>query len=246
MSDKPVYQQLVDEIRERIISGALAPGAKLDSEAQLMKDSGRSRQTVRAAINVLHAEGLVRSRRGVGHFVADSLPVQYTGRDRVDAMRKTGRIYPPGHFARIQSAELAPVVDHVAAALGIEVAELAIRRQRITFTADETPITVSTSWFDRGLVTDAPKLLLAERLVQGTPQYIAEQTGRAVATTHAQHAADIATDDEGAQLQIPTGSAVLRSRYRFLDQAGSIIEYGESTSLPKSWIYYEYAAGAKE
>jgi DNA-binding GntR family transcriptional regulator len=47
-----------DEIRTRIVSGALPPGSRL-REAQLVTDLGVSRTPIREALRRLHAEGLV-------------------------------------------------------------------------------------------------------------------------------------------------------------------------------------------
>ncbi|MGP9608265.1 FadR/GntR family transcriptional regulator [Glutamicibacter sp. 287] len=59
---------LVEHLRERISSGAIAPGDKLPSENTLIADHGVSRTVVREAITRLQAEGLVHTRRGAGSF----------------------------------------------------------------------------------------------------------------------------------------------------------------------------------
>src|SRR5262249_15015034 len=53
-------------LRRRINSGALGPGALLPSEPELARSYGVSRQTARAALQLLEQEGLVivRPRRG--------------------------------------------------------------------------------------------------------------------------------------------------------------------------------------
>jgi GntR family transcriptional regulator, transcriptional repressor for pyruvate dehydrogenase complex len=52
-----------------ISDGALAPGARLPSEAEIARQLGVSRPVVREAIAYLKADGLVASRRGLGLFV---------------------------------------------------------------------------------------------------------------------------------------------------------------------------------
>ncbi|EMY32284.1 GntR family transcriptional regulator [Arthrobacter crystallopoietes BAB-32] len=59
---------LVDDLRRRIIDGAIAPGEKLPSENTLIAEHGVSRTVVREAITRLQAEGLVHTRRGAGSF----------------------------------------------------------------------------------------------------------------------------------------------------------------------------------
>lgn len=63
-SDRPLYQQLADLLREQIKSGVLAPGAFLPSESSLMQEYGLGRPAVRNAVSVLRQEGLVVSARG--------------------------------------------------------------------------------------------------------------------------------------------------------------------------------------
>jgi GntR family transcriptional regulator len=67
----PLYHQLAAQIRERIRSGELPPGARLASETVLSQDAGVSRMTARQAIALLVADGLVVVRHGVGTFVAE-------------------------------------------------------------------------------------------------------------------------------------------------------------------------------
>lgn len=66
---RPAYLQLAEELRNRIQTGAYAPGAALPSESRLVEETGLGRNTVRAAIDVLVGEGLVTKQRGRGTVV---------------------------------------------------------------------------------------------------------------------------------------------------------------------------------
>jgi len=63
------YQQIADDLRAQIGSGALAPGQRLPSEPDLAVQHNASRNTVRLAIALLTNQGLVVSRQGLGTFV---------------------------------------------------------------------------------------------------------------------------------------------------------------------------------
>ena len=63
------YQQIADQLRAQISSGALAPGQRLPSEPDLAAQYDASRNTVRLAIALLTNQGLVVSRQGLGTFV---------------------------------------------------------------------------------------------------------------------------------------------------------------------------------
>ncbi|MFI7465843.1 FadR/GntR family transcriptional regulator [Nonomuraea sp. NPDC049646] len=58
------YERVVEQVEEAIESGALGPGARLPSERELMVQFSVGRSTVREALRVLQARGLVRSRPG--------------------------------------------------------------------------------------------------------------------------------------------------------------------------------------
>ncbi|MCL5958798.1 MAG: UTRA domain-containing protein [Chloroflexi bacterium] len=66
----PIYYQLKLHLREKILSGELAPGQQTPSEQQVAKDFGISKMTVRQALADLEDEGLLQRKPGVGTFVA--------------------------------------------------------------------------------------------------------------------------------------------------------------------------------
>jgi GntR family transcriptional regulator len=68
-ADRAVFRQLADLLREQIDSGELAPGEPLPSELRLAQEYGISRTTVRQAIALLRAEGLITVERPRGTFV---------------------------------------------------------------------------------------------------------------------------------------------------------------------------------
>jgi 2-aminoadipate transaminase len=65
----PLYQQLRDQIKERILSGSLPAGSRLPPERTLANTLGVNRTTVVSAYKELTAEGLVEGRVGHGTVV---------------------------------------------------------------------------------------------------------------------------------------------------------------------------------
>lgn len=63
---------LIERVTADITSGKLAPGARLPTEQEMISATGVSRTVVREAVAALRAEGLVRTRQGVGAFVAEN------------------------------------------------------------------------------------------------------------------------------------------------------------------------------
>ena len=69
-ADTPKYTDLMNWIREQILSGEFTIGMRLPSENDLGKKFSISRQTVRQATSVLESEGLLERRRGSGTYVS--------------------------------------------------------------------------------------------------------------------------------------------------------------------------------
>lgn len=69
-----VTERLSDRLAARLIAqieqGALLPGDRLPTEAQLAASHGVSRSVVREAVHQVKSRGLLRSRQGSGVFVA--------------------------------------------------------------------------------------------------------------------------------------------------------------------------------
>jgi DNA-binding transcriptional regulator YhcF (GntR family) len=66
---RPLYQQLVDEIKTLIARGELAEGTSLPPVRQVASDLGVNLNTVAFAYRRLQKEGLIRVRHGSGAVV---------------------------------------------------------------------------------------------------------------------------------------------------------------------------------
>lgn len=67
--DTPLYGQMYNLLRERIMTGRFAPGSLLPGEQELSRLFGVSRITVKRALNELAASGYVARQRGRGTVV---------------------------------------------------------------------------------------------------------------------------------------------------------------------------------
>lgn len=66
----PLYYQLENVLREKIISGNFEPGDRIPTELELIEEYGVSRITVRQALQALAEEGLIERKQGRGTVVA--------------------------------------------------------------------------------------------------------------------------------------------------------------------------------
>lgn len=69
-SDAPIYEQIAEQIRQQILSGALAPGEGLPSIRALAKDLKISVITTKRAYEELERGGYLVTVAGKGSFVA--------------------------------------------------------------------------------------------------------------------------------------------------------------------------------
>ncbi|EKQ54729.1 MULTISPECIES: FadR/GntR family transcriptional regulator [unclassified Clostridium] len=64
-----VYDQVIEQIKNKIKSGEIKKGDKLPTEREMAESIGVSRASVREAIRALEVVGLVESRQGAGNYI---------------------------------------------------------------------------------------------------------------------------------------------------------------------------------
>ena len=67
----PLYQQIVQQVRAKVLTGELKAGDPLPSMRQLASQLIASVITTKRAYSELEAEGLIVTRAGLGTFVSD-------------------------------------------------------------------------------------------------------------------------------------------------------------------------------
>ncbi|SCI26365.1 MULTISPECIES: GntR family transcriptional regulator [unclassified Romboutsia] len=79
-NNKPIYIQLLEQIKYKIVSGEIPIGSKLDSVRVLAQDAQVNPNTMQKALSELERDGLVYSKRTSGRFVTDD-------KDKINNMR---------------------------------------------------------------------------------------------------------------------------------------------------------------
>lgn len=69
LANKSVVDRVVDQITDAIINGELKPGDKIPTEVELCVAFGVGRNSVREAVKILEAYGVVHIKRAEGTFV---------------------------------------------------------------------------------------------------------------------------------------------------------------------------------
>ena len=84
---EPLFQQLVDAVKDGVARGRLSAGDRLPSVRDLAKELVINPNTIAKAYRVLEAEGVTYSRRGAGTFIAERRVVM-TGVERLRRFRE--------------------------------------------------------------------------------------------------------------------------------------------------------------
>lgn len=82
-SEKSVYLQLIDIIKQKIMSGEYQPGQRLASVRELAADAAVNPNTMQRALAELEREGLLYTLRTSGRFVSEDV-------NMINGLRMTG------------------------------------------------------------------------------------------------------------------------------------------------------------
>lgn len=228
-AEPPAYLQIAADLRGRIVSGELAPGAKLPSESRLMAQFGVSNTVTKRAVAVLKAEGLVEGRHGSGVYVRQ---VRRVVRDSQGRGQRTqpGSTSP---FARDvagsgqqaswehDSGEIA-CPENVAARLGVEPGT-AVMRTRYRYLADGVPVQLATSYEPLAVTRGTPVELPEDGAAVGV---VARMDAIGVRVDECVEAviARAAHPEEIELLQLPAGGALMMVVERTYRSAGAAVE----------------------
>lgn len=218
----PIWQAIADALRSDLAEGKYAPGDKLPTEAGLAERFGVNRHTVRHGISALVEEGLIRTRRGSGAFVA-ATPTDYHIGQRVrfhENLIAAGR--QPDK--RILQVEVRSATAGEAKALQIASSDPVCAYHGLSL-ADGQPIAVFESLFPVVRLADITSALsktssVTEALhLVGISDYTRASTRLTAVratVTHALH------------LQVSEGDPLLRSSSVNVDEFGVPVEFGRT------------------
>ncbi|RQP23207.1 GntR family transcriptional regulator [Piscinibacter terrae] len=138
-----LHSRIREELRERILRGALQPNDRMPSESELMAHYGVSRITVRQALGDLQSARMIFKVPGKGSFVAAPKPFQDLSRLQgfAEAMNASGH----ETFNRLLSLQTVPADASVAERLQIAEGTGVTAIQRVRH-LDRQPVSVDFTW----------------------------------------------------------------------------------------------------
>ncbi len=198
-SHSPIYMQLAGKLRQEIVEGRIQAGEALPSERDLCALMGASRVTVRKAIELLIAEGMLSRRQGSGTYVTPRIqaPGSYLTSFSEDAAARgettsTRWMEKKKGFASEEEARL----------LELETGAPVLRLSRVRL-ADGEPLAIENA------VVPAAMLPAIERLGNSLYKALAERGNRPISGQQKIRAA-LAGPNEAKLLGISEGAEILR------------------------------------
>jgi len=138
----PLYHQLYELLRAKILKGEWPPGALLPAESELQATYEVSQITVRQSLDNLVSDGLIYRQRGRGSFVAQ--PAIQTTLTRITSftedMHRRG-LKPSSQTIR---TEIIPATASISEKLEIDPGEELVQLKRLRF-ADGEPLSIEQS-----------------------------------------------------------------------------------------------------
>ncbi len=203
LSPTPLYAQIKEILRARILDGSYQPHQQMPSEAEMIEAFDVSRITVRQALNDLQNEGLIFRIHGKGTFVSKPKAFQDLGRLQGfgEAMRQMG--YET--YSRVLSLKSVAPTPQVAERLRLAKRARVTELQRVRFLNRE-PISLDVTYVPLAIGNRLAKEDLAARDV-----FVILENDYGLALGHAelQIGSTLADETLATQLKVEEGSPVL-------------------------------------
>ncbi len=210
----PLEERIRDELLERIKRHQIDPQGRLPSEAQLAREFQVSRATIRAALSLLAAQGIVVRRHGSGTFVNHAmlqLRLKVTDQWEFSGLLRASGFEPGLVYldCRVGKADA-----EAAAALDVKLDEEIIAIRKI-FTADGRPAMYSINFLTLKLVHLPDD---GEKLRGPIFPYLEEVCGQAPAYSVADIYPVVATEELAGLLQVALHSPLLLMKSVYFDR----------------------------
>ena len=92
-SGTPIYTQIVEQVKQQVISGALKPGDQLPTVRALALELRVNFNTVARAYRLLDEAGIISTQQGRGTYILEVPPPERTDKLRQQALEALTRDY---------------------------------------------------------------------------------------------------------------------------------------------------------
>ncbi|MGM9986815.1 MAG: GntR family transcriptional regulator [Bacillaceae bacterium] len=113
----PIWEQIVNGVKEQIIIGILQPKDKVLSVREMAVTLGVNPNTVSKAYQELERQGIIETLRGKGTFIASILPTSADESQLLQLKEKIRLLLVEAHYLGISTDQFIPLLQEVAAQL---------------------------------------------------------------------------------------------------------------------------------
>ena len=92
-SDIPIYIQIVEQVRQQVVSGGLKPGDQLPTVRALASELRINFNTVSRAYRLLDEAGVISTQQGRGTYILEMPPPEVAERLRIESVTALARRY---------------------------------------------------------------------------------------------------------------------------------------------------------
>ena len=234
----PLYQQVIDIIKNEINSGAYKAGARIPNEFELAESYKVGRVTVRRAIEELVQQGYLTKRQGKGTFVnAPKLKRKIRQKGDVQSFTEgcAANDMVPG--ARLVSRTVVAATHEDAAFFGVEPGCELIVVERVR-TADGIPVMLENNAF---VLADHPYLqTLADKDLTDNSIFalVAEHSGRAPLKSDPCTVEIALADAQAAPLlEVPVGEPLFYMEAYFTDEDERPLLLGRQKIVGSRYVF---------
>lgn len=108
---RPLYQQIMMQVREQVGNGTLKAGDELPSVRELADSLGVNMHTVRNAYLKLRDQGIIRMRLGRRARIAEQADEAPTGGDEADIISRLRELITDATLSGFSAADFRSMVD---------------------------------------------------------------------------------------------------------------------------------------
>lgn len=216
---KPLYGQIKNTLREKILDGTYVAGGQMPSESELCTMFAASRITVRQALGDLQKEGFIFKTHGKGSFVSKPKAFQNVSTLQGFAESMTAM----GHevINQLKRLQFVPASAGVARKLQVPQGTVVTEIRRVRLLNRE-PVSLELTW-----VSEALGRRLAQADLVTRDIFLISENDCGVLLGHADMSIDatMADEDIAQALAVEEGLPVLRIERLTHDEQGRPVDY---------------------
>jgi GntR family transcriptional regulator len=221
-SATPVYVQIVNWLTSQIVTGSWQPNHQLQSEPDLAEKLGVSRGSLRKAIGVLVARGMLEQVHGKGTYVRDTV-LEHTWASRLVSMSEELNWQGIPFATEVLAQEICdPPESRIAQTLQLAPDAQVLHLLRRRFVNDD-PIAVHQTFFPAGEFADLVTVDFTKKTM--VTDVLEQMLGLRLAKAEHTISAISADQITGQWLGVSPGEPVIYDEHILYDDSENIVEF---------------------